>query len=71
MDVGEPHCADYVYVWTAAAQSGAQSGGQSGGQSGARARVVAASIAGDAPDAADPTLYPSDHLAVCVDLVIS
>ncbi|GBF89578.1 hypothetical protein Rsub_02296 [Raphidocelis subcapitata] len=71
MDTGEPHCADYVYFWTAATQSEARAGQSKAGaaRSEARARVVAASIAGDVPDEADPTLYPSDHLAVVVDLI--
>jgi len=35
------------------------------------ARVLAAGLAFDKPDAADPTLYPSDHLGVAAKLDIS
>lgn len=49
MDQGEPHCADYLYVYTAPGHA---------------IEVVAAGVAGDEAHPSDATLYPSDHLAV-------
>lgn len=53
MDEGEPHCADYIYVWESP---------------GYEMRVTAARVAGDVPAAEDPTLFPSDHFALHVRL---
>ncbi|GBF94250.1 hypothetical protein Rsub_06520 [Raphidocelis subcapitata] len=56
MDEGEPHCADYVYVWQAP---------------GHELRVRAARLAGDAPAAGDATLFPSDHFGLQVRLAVA
>lgn len=58
MDVGEPHCADFVYV-------------RECNPSGYTLRVAAASLAGDEPAAGDATLFPSDHLGLCVKLTLA
>lgn len=55
MDTGEPHCADYIYVYESP---------------GYAIDVVAADLRGDQPPPEDPTLYPSDHIAVNVRLRI-
>lgn len=56
MDEGEPHCADYVYVWEAPGHA---------------LRVAAARLAGDAPAAGDATLFPSDHFGLHVTLAVA
>jgi len=55
MDEGEPHCADYVLVCESPSYD---------------MRVTAARVAGDAPAAGDPTLYPSDHFGLHVRLSV-
>lgn len=55
MDRGEPHCADYVYVKASP---------------GYAVRVAAAALAGDAPAAADATLFPSDHYALAATVAV-
>jgi hypothetical protein len=56
MDEGEPHCADYVYVYSGA---------------GASVEVVAAQLAGAEPHPCDASLYPSDHVGVAVRLRVA
>lgn len=56
MDVGDPHCADYIYAWQAA---------------GYQLQVLDAALLGDAPSPHDATLYPSDHLGLKVTLRIA
>lgn len=55
MDVGEPYCADYVYIW------------QSPGHS---VQVQSCNLVGTTPHPEDATLYPSDHVAVMVNLKV-
>jgi hypothetical protein len=56
MDEGEPHCADYVYVWSSP---------------GCDVRVTSARVAGDEAAAGDATLFPSDHFALHVRLSVA
>lgn len=53
MDEGEPHCADYVYVWHAPGHT---------------VSVLASDLHGDQPAPDDATLYPSDHVGIRVVL---
>jgi hypothetical protein len=56
MDEGEPHCADYIYVWEAP---------------GSEVQVTAARLAGDMPSPSDATLYPSDHFGLQARLAVA
>ena len=53
MDDGDPFCADFVYVRPSP---------------GHRCRVLRAELVGQHPHPSDPTLFPSDHVGLRVDI---
>ena len=55
MDIGDPHCADYIYLWQSPA---------------AELVLHEVCLCGDNPAPGDPSLYPSDHIGIKVQLQV-